>query len=118
MLGFGVAGSADVRCCVLGKSVPHRSWCVREAAKTGAWSGQGATDFRGRESNSGLGFTHRPLSSSLLLGLPYRILNINHKKEPLRGRWVEIGYGLGFLFSGFHRLAEPQSSATVRRVTE
>ena len=31
--------------------------------------------------------THRPLSSSFL-GLPYRILNINHKKELLRGLWV------------------------------
>ena len=31
--------------------------------------------------------THRPLSSSFL-GLPYRILNINHNKEPLRGLWV------------------------------
>ena len=31
--------------------------------------------------------THRPLSSSFL-GLPYRILNISHKKELLRGRWV------------------------------
>ena len=31
-----------------------------------------------------LGFTHRPLSSSFL-GLPYRILNINHKKELPRG---------------------------------
>ena len=30
---------------------------------------------------------HRPLSSSFL-GLPYRILNINHKKELLRGPWV------------------------------
>ena len=33
------------------------------------------------------GTTHRPLSSSFL-GLPYRILNINHKKELLRGLWV------------------------------
>ena len=32
--------------------------------------------------------THRPLSSSFL-GLSYRILNINHKKELLRGLWVE-----------------------------
>ena len=31
--------------------------------------------------------TQRPLSSSLL-GLCYRILNINHKKELLRGLWV------------------------------
>ena len=34
-----------------------------------------------------LEFTHRPLSSSFL-GVPYRILNINHKKELLRGLWV------------------------------
>ena len=33
------------------------------------------------------GYTHRPLSSSFL-GLPYRILNINRKKELLRGLWV------------------------------
>ena len=31
--------------------------------------------------------THRPLSSSFL-GLPYRILNLNHTKELLRGLWV------------------------------
>ena len=31
--------------------------------------------------------THRPLSSSLL-GLLYRILNISHRKELLRGLWV------------------------------
>ena len=36
---------------------------------------------------SGFGdFTHRPLSSSFL-ELTYRILNINHKKELLRGLW-------------------------------
>ena len=34
-------------------------------------------------------YTHRPLSSSFL-GLPYRILNTNHKKELLRGLWVLI----------------------------
>ena len=33
------------------------------------------------------GITHRPLRSSCL-GLPYRILNVNHKKELLRGLWV------------------------------
>ena len=32
-------------------------------------------------------FTHRPLSRSFW-GLPYRILNIDHKKELLRGLWV------------------------------
>ena len=37
--------------------------------------------------------THRPLSSSCL-GLPYRILNINHKKELLRGLWVYHGVPL------------------------
>ena len=37
----------------------------------------------------GLGCTHRPLSSSFL-GLPYGILDINHKKELLRGLWVGI----------------------------
>ena len=31
--------------------------------------------------------THVPLSSSFL-GLPYRILNMNPKKELLRGLWV------------------------------
>ena len=32
--------------------------------------------------------THGPLSSSFL-GLPYRILNVHHKKELLRGLWVK-----------------------------
>ena len=35
--------------------------------------------------------THRPPSSSFL---PYRILNINHKKELLRGLWVLRVLGL------------------------
>ena len=35
--------------------------------------------------------THRPLSSSFW-GLPYRILNINHKKELLRGLWVGLSF--------------------------
>ena len=39
------------------------------------------------EGFQGLGFTQRPLSSSFL-GLPYRILNINHNKQLLRGLWV------------------------------
>ena len=42
--------------------------------------------------------THRPLSRSFL-GLPYRILNISHKQELLRGLWVQYrfrveGFGL------------------------
>ena len=41
-----------------------------------------------------LGFrvTYRPLSSSFS-ELPYRILNMNHEKELLRGLWVGIGLG-------------------------
>ena len=39
---------------------------------------------------NGVGFTHRLLSSSFL-GLPYRILNTNHKKELLRSLWVGFG---------------------------
>ena len=35
------------------------------------------------------GPTRRLLSSSFL-GLPYRILNINHQKELLRGLWVDL----------------------------
>ena len=30
------------------------------------------------------------LLSSSFLGLPYRILNINHKKQLLRGLWVDL----------------------------
>ena len=33
--------------------------------------------------------THRPLSSSFL-GLRYRIPNMNHEKELLRGLWVRV----------------------------
>ena len=40
-----------------------------------------------------IGLTHRLLSSSCL-GLPYRILNINLKKELLRSLWVERRYYL------------------------
>ena len=35
--------------------------------------------------------THRPLSSSFL-GLPYRTVSTNHKKELLRGLWVGVSY--------------------------
>ena len=44
--------------------------------------------------------THRPLSSSFL-GLPYRILNINHKKELLRGLWVGFRVTRVLWFRGF-----------------
>ena len=36
--------------------------------------------------------SHRPLSSSFL-GLLYRLLNINHKKELRRGLWVAPCFG-------------------------
>ena len=36
-----------------------------------------------------LQYTHRPQSSSFL-GLPYRVLNMNPKKELLWGLWVAI----------------------------
>ena len=42
--------------------------------------------------NSSSNSTHSPLGSSFW-GLPYRILNINPKKELLRGLWV-VGGGL------------------------
>ena len=45
------------------------------------------------------------LLSSSLLGLPYRILNINHKKELLRGLWVR--------FAGCR--APPQTSLALGR---
>ena len=49
--------------------------------------------------------THRPLSSAFL-GLSYRILNIKHKQELLRGVWVDLNklvesLGLGFRCVGF-----------------
>ena len=36
-------------------------------------------------------FAHRLLSSSFL-GVPYRILSMNQKKELLRSLWVQWGY--------------------------
>ena len=44
-------------------------------------------DFRISGLQNHIGLTHRPHSSSFL-GLPYRILNMNPKKELLRGLWV------------------------------
>ena len=47
------------------------------------------------ESGSGVVWsTHRPLGSSSL-GLPYRFLDISHKKELLRGLWVVRFWDLG-----------------------
>ena len=56
--------------------------------------------------------THRPLSSSFL-GLPYRILNLNHKKELLRGLWV-IGQPLQPLRAHiFHPLLIKSQASTL-----
>ena len=38
--------------------------------------------------------THRLLSSSFL-GVPYRILHMNHKKELLRSLWVVLNFDAG-----------------------
>ena len=43
--------------------------------------------------------THRLLSSSFL-GLPYRTLNINHKKELLRSLWIPVCLDLCFWVDG------------------
>ena len=66
-----------------------------------------AVTIRGRNHK---GYTHRPLSSSCL-GLPYRILHIDYKKERIRGLWVWLRFsvwglrvwslGLGFQGFGF-----------------
>ena len=40
--------------------------------------------------------THMPLSS--FLGVPYRILNISHKKELPRGLWVELSKSAEILY--------------------
>ena len=73
-----------------------------------SWPGQDALGILSAPSALQV-FTHRPLSSSFL-GLPYRLLNINHKKEILRGLWAEcttnsrvLGFG-GDRYPPNHRL--------------
>ena len=46
--------------------------------------GKGCERFFSLSAGWGDGFTHRPLTSSFL-GLPYGVLNINHKQELLKG---------------------------------
>ena len=53
----------------------------------------------GARSLYGLGFTHG-LHSTSFLGFPYRILNINHKKELLRGPWVGFSVAQAFGLAG------------------
>ena len=66
-------GPPPLCCCCC--RVCWTKWC-RPSLRTLLW-----------KSKRHLSSSHRPLSSSFW-GLPYRILNINHKKELLRGLWV------------------------------
>ena len=53
----------------------------------------------------GLGFTQRPRSSSFW-GLPYRVLNMNHKKDLLRSLWVgRSGFRIVMIFAHLTVLA-------------
>ena len=54
--------------------------------------------------------THRLLSSSFL-GLPYRILKMNHKKELLRSLWVVQGFYIISRILGFSGLGTPKGSS-------
>ena len=69
--------------------VPHNYTILQELCKLlckqRAWGGRLHQIPNSSVSNQSP--THRPLSSSFL-GLPYRIPNINHKGELLRGLWV------------------------------
>ena len=60
--------------------------------------------------------THRPQSSSFL-GLPYRILNMNPKKELLRGLWVASVQRLGLRactpFSKQQNLSHPRTDISI-----
>ena len=53
-----------------------------------------AITFRASSLQFIVGFGVYPWApKQLLLGLPYRILNINQKKELLMGLWVVLGFG-------------------------
>ena len=84
VLGFGVWDSGPLLrilgpCCgLVDRGFWLSGWDFRAEGYQGVASG--ARDLEGFYEGS----THRPLSSSSL-GLPYRILNRNHKKELLRG---------------------------------
>ena len=77
---------ADVKCLAVDKDLE-----VLELLSTQRDSASTAYSFLGRVSVTALiphpESTRRPLSSSFL-GLPYRIPNISHKQELLRGLWV------------------------------
>ena len=61
---------------------------ARRRASEKSWRGEVSSKRRNPEQQSLLEVpTHRLLSSSFL-GLPYRILNMNHKQELLRSLWV------------------------------
>ena len=52
-----------------------------------------------------LAYLQAPSSFS---GLPYRILNINHKKELLRDLWVQSGVLLLMIMMNLHYLKGPK----------
>ena len=55
-------------------------------------------------------YNHRPLSSSFL-GLPDRILTVNHKTELLRGLWVTMER-VGFWGTSEKKTQNPLRSST------
>ena len=63
-----------------------------------------------------LGYTHRLLSSSFL-GLPYRIPNMNHKKELLGSLWVVAIGDSGSSISGASRAEYPMEELDTSSAT-
>ena len=93
---------------IYGQEVPYESYAVghqplgsessapggdRQEVSSGTCRGGRPADVPGPTYQSLVScITHRLLRSSFL-GLPYRILNTNHKKELLRSLWVGQGPG-------------------------
>ena len=77
-----VTASPSFSCCsVLGEDSRRNVWVFQRHLP------RNRHPFATSSRKPGHKSTHRPLSSSFL-GLPERVLNINHKKELLRGLWV------------------------------
>ena len=75
--------SSTTRATVLTTSTMHKPVKYRSVTSLLVQYPTGTKGYLGYNRD----ITHRPLSSSIL-GLPLRILNINHKQELLRGLWV------------------------------
>ena len=73
-----------------GKTKVHRGTQVKHLCGPGLRP-QSSLDLMLAEQSCEI-HTHRPLSSSFL-GLPYRIPNMNLKKEPLGSLWVITQHG-------------------------